>query len=327
MALSSEAQQGLQAAGSGFWNAVNLGWNSIQNMKDKEWQAKFWKATYNQQLNDNLRYNSPSAQVARMKEAGLNTNLMYGSGVGSQPFSFGGEPGSISSHGANAVSSYDPLVESQVKVNEAQADNIEADTEKKKYEIEGLDTQNKMNKIYLSNLPEKERLTLATMDQNLVNLGKEGKLTDEKIVETSKNAKKLVEDAHLSKAQAEYAEAQTQYVGFYAKMKAAEVELESINTQLKGYGLILDAQGLKADLGIKELEAALKGAQALKEQYEADNYWKTTGIPKYIASVIALLASIIALKKVGKKPPSGVEVEKPVIIQPGSPHWNTTSTD
>lgn len=207
MAISSEGQQGLQAANSGFWNAVNLGWNSIQNMKDKEWQAKFWKATYDRQLKDNLKYNSPSAQMARMKSAGLNTNLMYGNGVGETAFSLGGTPGSIGSHGASAMPSYDPLIKAQI-------DNLDADTANKLEENKGISLTNEAQKIansFASQLNQAQidnlRKDLDVKDkdikekqQRIDQMLKQINLTDEQIKQLKETIKSIEMDNAYKKA-------------------------------------------------------------------------------------------------------------------------------
>ena len=126
MAVNEQSMQGLGILNQGFWNAVNLGWNTIQNWRDREWQAKFWKATYNRQLADNLKYNSPSAQLARMKSAGVNANLAYSQGLGSQPFSFNGDSGNSTSRGANAVAPdlmQNALIASEIRNKDADTEN------------------------------------------------------------------------------------------------------------------------------------------------------------------------------------------------------------
>ena len=302
MAISSEGQQGLQALNNGFWNAVNLGWNTIQNWKDKEWQAKFWKLTYDQQLKDTLRYNSPAAQLARMKQAGLNPNLMYGNGVGTTPFSFGGQPGTISSHGANAVPNYDPLVQSQIEVNKAQADDLEASANKKNEETKGVKTTNAMLEEQLKYMPQQLKLDVETKQQELLNLAKDGQLTAAKIDETAANTKKLMADKGYTEAQTALVEEQTKYVGYYALLEGQKVSLSELDLELKACGLELTAEGIKIERDKADADIDYKGA--LKALTEAEEKYtdKKTGAVKheiiqgYLGAAVGLLRALMPKK-------------------------------
>jgi len=67
--------------GASIYGAINT---AQMNKKTRKWNEKM----YAQQRKDNLtdwatqnQYNSPAAQMQRLKEAGLNPNLVYGNGV------------------------------------------------------------------------------------------------------------------------------------------------------------------------------------------------------------------------------------------------------
>lgn len=67
---------------------ANIAFQGSMNRKTRE----FSEQMYNRQYQDNLaqwhmqnEYNSPQAQMSRLKEAGLNPNLVYGSGNAIQP--------------------------------------------------------------------------------------------------------------------------------------------------------------------------------------------------------------------------------------------------
>lgn len=71
-------------AGSGLLGSfVNWGMAAQQNKKQRKWSEEMWNKQneYNysmwQEMNE---YNSPGAQMQRLKEAGLNPNLMYTQG-------------------------------------------------------------------------------------------------------------------------------------------------------------------------------------------------------------------------------------------------------
>lgn len=76
-----QAKKGLTTIGSGLANA---GITMLQNQQARKWQEQM----YNRQLGDAQRawdmqnaYNSPAEQMNRLKDAGLNPNLVYGSGA------------------------------------------------------------------------------------------------------------------------------------------------------------------------------------------------------------------------------------------------------
>lgn len=283
--------------------------NDRRAKEANEWSEKMYK----QQVQDNLKYNSPSFQVQRLKEAGLNPNFAYN---GDQTFS----PASAPS-GAQNPSNIDLSAMSDLAFKQAQIDNLNADSEVKRKDAEGKSIENEMNSIYLANLPESERLRLDNAQQDLRN-----KVASHQL--TLQQANNLIEDTALKEAQKgqteaekKYIEAQTKYVGWYAQLKGYEMQVLAQDSYYRGLQTLLNGLQTGADIDIKKAEKDLREAEAAKSKYEADNYWKTTGLPKYLGSFIALIASALALKKVGKTPPSDVVTEKPVIVQPGSPHW------
>lgn len=290
--------------------------NAIANKKRAK-EANLWsEKMYEKQLQDNLKMSSPKFQVARLREAGLNPALAYN---GEQSTSPATSP-SVTQYPSN----FDFSAMSDLAVKQAQIDNLEADSQVKRKEAEGKSLENEMNAIYLANLPESERVRLDNAQQDLRNKVATHQLTLEQ-------ANNLIEDTALKEAQKgqteaekKYIEAQTKYVGWYAQMKGYEMQVLAQDSYYRGLQLQLNAIQTGADVNIKDAEKDLKEAEASKARYEADNYWKTTGIPKYLGSLIALIASALALKKVGKTPPKDVETEKPVIVQPGSKHWPTS---
>lgn len=112
------------------------GFNAIQQSMLNRSQQKFAVAMYNRQRNDALQdwsrqneYNSPSAQMERLKAANLNPNLVYGNGAtyNASPIrstnadSWNPRAPTIFNRGVNpgdAMSFYD------LKLREAQVDNL-----------------------------------------------------------------------------------------------------------------------------------------------------------------------------------------------------------
>lgn len=123
------------AAAGGLSNAFNAVSTAFQNRKQRKWNEKMYERQRADALADfNMQneYNSPAAQMARLKEAGLNPNLVYKNGADNT----GGPVRSSSVEGwkpqapqvdasfvAPALSSiYD------IQVKQAQVDNIKAAT-------------------------------------------------------------------------------------------------------------------------------------------------------------------------------------------------------
>lgn len=74
---------GVPIVGS-FYNAISQG---VQNKKNRKWQEKMYGVQRRDSLADwNMQneYNSPANQMKLYKEAGLNPNLIYGSGTVAQ---------------------------------------------------------------------------------------------------------------------------------------------------------------------------------------------------------------------------------------------------
>lgn len=105
-------------------NERNREYNLKLAQMQNQWNVEQW-----QREND---YNTPMAQIQRLKEAGINPDMVYGGGIAntstSSPQMTAGAPSSPTPLVGmpNAVDSY---LDSQLK--QAQIDNINADTQKK----------------------------------------------------------------------------------------------------------------------------------------------------------------------------------------------------
>lgn len=91
MPLSNNAMQGL---GLGLGAAVNAGsgiFSSLMQIRQNKIQRNYEKEMYEKNKQDTIdqwnmsnMYNSPEMQMERLKKAGLNPNLVYGSGTDAQ---------------------------------------------------------------------------------------------------------------------------------------------------------------------------------------------------------------------------------------------------
>lgn len=121
-----------QLAGGKLDSAFNIWSQGVLNRA----QQKFGIAMYNKQRADNLadwhmqnEYNSPSGQMARLREAGLNPNLVYGHGADAQmgaPVRQASAPDSKSQDAPDVKQSGSILDYYDIKMKEAQVNNLEA---------------------------------------------------------------------------------------------------------------------------------------------------------------------------------------------------------
>lgn len=74
---------GLIIAGSVVGQGANIAGQSAMNKKQRQWASAEAEKAYQRNIEQWMRenaYNDPSQQMARMKAAGLNPNMIYGSG-------------------------------------------------------------------------------------------------------------------------------------------------------------------------------------------------------------------------------------------------------
>lgn len=85
MGMSDETKGGLIGLGGSILGAgINAGAQGSMNKKTREWNEKMYNLQRENALADwNMQnqYNSPEQQMARLKAAGLNPNLVYGNGA------------------------------------------------------------------------------------------------------------------------------------------------------------------------------------------------------------------------------------------------------
>lgn len=130
------AAAGITAAAGAAQTGLNLSMSGSLNRKTRKFAAEQADLQYYRSLNMmqmQNEYNSPAAQVARLKQAGLNVGLMY------QNAGAGGESAQPASPEMATWSPIAPNVDglnliAQAALQKAQIDNIEADTAKKREE-------------------------------------------------------------------------------------------------------------------------------------------------------------------------------------------------
>lgn len=134
--MSAIAAAGITAAAGAAQTGLNLSMSGSLNRKTRKFAAEQADLQYYRSLNMmqmQNEYNSPAAQVARLKQAGLNVGLMY------QNAGAGGESAQPAGPEMASWSPIAPNVDglnliAQAALQKAQIENMEADTEKKKEE-------------------------------------------------------------------------------------------------------------------------------------------------------------------------------------------------
>ncbi|UCS96034.1 MAG: DNA pilot protein [Microviridae sp.] len=135
----------ISSVGSIATSALRNKYDREQNEKNRQWQEKMANQSNQwsiQQWNRNNLYNSPVEQMKRLREAGLNPDLMYG-GSGSlvsaqspnvTPVSSSGPPSSagLGQMGSSIGSLASSILQNQLL--KSQEENVNADTEKKRGE-------------------------------------------------------------------------------------------------------------------------------------------------------------------------------------------------
>lgn len=146
-----------------YWNRQNIDFQSQQNARNRQMTWDLWNAEN--------RYNSPAAQMARLRAAGLNPGLMYSDGSAGMPAAATHSPEQTAPQGKPLY--LDPnimanarLADAQADLAKAQANSVEAKTphevnvlqkqiDQMQASIDGVysqidlnDTQAELNKAY-----------------------------------------------------------------------------------------------------------------------------------------------------------------------------------
>lgn len=141
--------QGLAGSGvSSLLGGISSIFNHSSQKKENERNRDFTREMFDKQVQNNIKmwnmqneYDLPKNQIERMRQAGLNPDLMYtGAGVSASPNLQSASPtGHSSGFSPVDFGNFDPLVAAQIGLMKAQTRNLDADSEKKVSERNILD--------------------------------------------------------------------------------------------------------------------------------------------------------------------------------------------
>lgn len=178
-------------------NQANRDWNLNLAKLQNSWNIDQW--------NRENAYNSPSSQMVRYKQAGLNPDLIYGqqnlsaaspemtSGDGSQPTDVSNLANKRTIGDIVAQASQTRLTNAQAKLAESQADKTDKETEGQGYQ----------NEILKSDAAFRDALNSGTVQLNNMSLKVSEKgmqLTDEQITKVRKECAQIDQSIQESRA-------------------------------------------------------------------------------------------------------------------------------
>lgn len=209
-ALGSAAQAATSAVTSAVNNKRKYQYWQKQQKELEKYQiaAEKRQFDYNKELQDyafqkNLEqwqreneYNTPSAQMERYRQAGLNANLIYGQNnlaASSPEMSVGSGVGSGTAQNASPLDiegiNIDPALMqrliNETKLADANVENINADTEKKQEETENVAEDTRGKKIENDFKQDLNPISLEKAAADLENTAKQGKLIDAEVKNTN----------------------------------------------------------------------------------------------------------------------------------------------
>ena len=205
-------------------NQLNREYNLMLARQQNQWNLEQW-----QREND---YNSPTSQMARLRQAGLNPDLMYGQGTtgnsaGSPEMTSGApsEPNDMSamlskrSFGQTMQQILDR--EQQRRMNEAQIEAIKANTNKTNAETTGINLDN-----FVKNGTKEYMIQIAGV--NVTNAQKSGQLTDAQRQAVYQGIEESKQNIDQSKATVDQIRAFIDKMDFDKQQDAKRLILEEI---------------------------------------------------------------------------------------------------
>lgn len=205
-------------------NRLNRYYNQMLARQQNEWNLQQW--------NRENAYNSPLAQMYRLRQAGLNPDLMYGQGTtgnsAGSPEMTSGAPSEpqdmaslLSKRSLGQTLSMFIEREQQRRMNEAQIKAIEANTNKTNAETTGINLDN-----FVKNGTKEYMIQIAGV--NVTNAQKSGQLTDAQRQAVYQGIEESKQNIDQSKATVDQIRALIDKLDFDKQQDAKRLILEEI---------------------------------------------------------------------------------------------------
>lgn len=308
-----------QLAAQARENSLNRKYNLQLAMLQNKWNRKQWQM-------ENA-YNSPSAQIQRMRAAGLNPDMMYGGGVSGNLSAFSpsmtsGAPSSpmdFTALGSKRTIGDAAIQAAQLAQVNAQTKNIEADTKKKGHESDILASDASFRDAINQGQLDLTRMQIRGINSDMqVNNSQMMKMRAEtrKLNQETEN---LVKSYDLIKSQIANMDADTAYKQLRGILDSKETdalvnklaadtnlsraECRAIVSRLpyELLGLQVDADYTKAQTDIVKMENDVVSWQ-FDQDKTYDDWKRSVGVAGDVVNCLEGLASIIGTALGGGKP-------------------------
>lgn len=265
MPINPVLAAGITAGGSVLSQGINAITGGALNQKSQRWQEKM----FNWQNNTNLTnwglenaYNHPSEQMKRLRESGLNPNLVYGNGATAQ----GGDIGKASAGswnpqapqvdlGGAASQGFGAYFDAQIK--QATADNLRETL--KVIQQEGI-------------------LKAAQVMGTLATAGKTGVETDLHKVDLKYAEQLKQQSLQVAQAGIQKTQADTQYTLDENERKAA---MQAPNLIIAVETILnMRLSRAKTDAEISHIKQMIENAKQDYRLKQFDEYLQSTGVPR-----------------------------------------------
>ena len=190
----------------GNMNRKNRKFQAAENQKARDYNTLMWEK--------NNAYNDPSAQMERLRNAGINPHLAYSQG---HMMNTSNAPAAASPSGTVAgiapQMDVNGLIHAmlQAKKTQAEIDNINAHTENLRANTDNTLTIGAMNKQQLENLPTAIQLDNEMKIANINLTNQEVKESQQKVINLITTDKVLNEQINLMISERELNKQQVQY--------------------------------------------------------------------------------------------------------------------
>lgn len=235
--------------------AVDAVSSAIQNKKQREWNEKMYERQRKDSLADftmQNEYNSPTAQMARLREAGLNPNLVYGQGAvannasgikASDTKQYNPQRLEVGRGIAGAVGTY-----YDTKVQQAQYDNLKAQNTVlvNKAAMQGLEAAQAAAKTSWTNTQRENSLRLTdasikNIEQNILKSQQDIKFSvsesTRRDIMQSQNVKESVERILRSQSSRATDTKQREHIDAQIRQIANNIELSEFEKSLNRLGM------------------------------------------------------------------------------------------